>query len=42
VIEAGAGTHFDPQCVGAFLSVSERWEQQYAAAHVPYAEPRSL
>ena len=42
VIEAGAGTHFDPQCVDAFLSVSGRWEQQYAAAHVPYAERRSL
>ncbi|GMU40713.1 MAG: hypothetical protein AMXMBFR23_15790 [Chloroflexota bacterium] len=41
VIEAGAGTHFDPRCVEAFAAVVERWEAQYAASRVDYVERRA-
>jgi putative two-component system response regulator len=42
IIRDGAGSHFDPRCVEAFLAVADVWEQQYAAAHAPYAERRDL
>ena len=37
----GAGTQFDPRCVGALRTVVERWEAQYAADHLAYDERRS-
>jgi HD-GYP domain-containing protein (c-di-GMP phosphodiesterase class II) len=42
IIRDGAGSHFDPRCVEAFMAVADVWEQQYAAAHTPYSERREL
>ena len=40
-IEAGAGSHFDPDVVAAFRQVVDRWEAQFAADNVPYAAFRT-
>ena len=42
VIRQGAGQHFDPRCVEAFLAVAPQWDARYAAEHVPYAERREV
>ncbi|GMU40711.1 MAG: hypothetical protein AMXMBFR23_15770 [Chloroflexota bacterium] len=42
VIREGAGKHFDPRCVEAFLAVAGQWETRHAAAHVPYSERRTV
>jgi HD-GYP domain-containing protein (c-di-GMP phosphodiesterase class II) len=41
MIEDGAGTHFDPACVTAFLDVVPRWESRYADDTLTYLERRS-
>lgn len=38
VIQGGAGSHFDPRCVQAFLEVVDHWERAYGAHHVDYEE----
>ncbi|MDO9445872.1 MAG: HD-GYP domain-containing protein [Dehalococcoidia bacterium] len=40
LIEVAAGSHFDPQCVQAFLAVVDRWERAYGAQHADYLERR--
>ncbi|PKN81322.1 MAG: phosphohydrolase, partial [Chloroflexi bacterium HGW-Chloroflexi-9] len=40
VIKAGAGSHFDPRCVQAFVAVVDQWERAYGAQHVDYVERR--
>ncbi|MDP2327599.1 MAG: HD-GYP domain-containing protein [Dehalococcoidia bacterium] len=40
LIQAGAGSHFDPRCVQAFLAVADRWERAYGAQHADYEERR--
>ncbi|MEX2373704.1 MAG: HD-GYP domain-containing protein, partial [Dehalococcoidia bacterium] len=37
----GAGEHFDPRCVQAFLAVVDRWEERYADDVLDYAERRA-
>ncbi len=41
MILEGAGAHFDPRCVDAFLQVVDHWEQRYAAATLEYRERRA-
>jgi HD-GYP domain-containing protein (c-di-GMP phosphodiesterase class II) len=41
MIVDGAGSQFDPQCAEVLLTVVDRWEQQYAAAHLAYEERRA-
>lgn len=41
IILDGAGSHFDPDCVDAFLKVVEQWETRYAEDTTEYAERRA-
>lgn len=42
LISEGAGSHFDPACVAAFLAVVDEWETRHAAeAAEDYAERRA-
>ncbi len=41
IIVQGAGTHFDPRCAEALLTVADEWEPQYAADHLIYDERRT-
>ncbi|MCK9487379.1 MAG: HD-GYP domain-containing protein [Dehalococcoidia bacterium] len=40
VLREGAGAHFDPRCVEAFLGVVDQWEQRFAADTLAYVERR--
>ena len=39
-ISEGSGSHFDSDCVEAFFRVVERWETDFSADRVSYAESR--
>lgn len=38
MLREGAGAHFDPRCVEAFLGVVGQWEERYAADSLAYLE----
>ncbi len=41
IVREGAGAHFDPRCVEAFLQVVEEWESRYVADNLEYLERRA-
>lgn len=40
-VREGAGAHFDPQCVRAFLAIVDRWEEQHGPSSIAGGGTRS-